>query len=216
MSSSPLASNLGDAVRPDGTLKDASEIVWNYDADESLPFPSGGDSAPASVSSGTLAPATSVAAVRRTARVSRPSWRVLEAGEAELASIRKTSGVKRKAASDPHDDRATRGKVITVVSDDAGDDSGDGASDGGTPSPPPTEPASDDYEALTAMADADNQVCSTCHSFLILFSFPLQAITFRTREERTADVRVIFRRDKEYVHPDTGKTLVGHWCTVCR
>ena len=44
MSPSPLASNLGDAVRPNGTLKDASEIVWNYDADESLPFPSGGDS----------------------------------------------------------------------------------------------------------------------------------------------------------------------------
>ena len=167
MSPSPLASNLSDAVHPDGTLKDASKIVWNYDADELLLFPSG-DSAPASISSGTLAPAMSVAAVRWTARVSCPSWHVLEAGEAELASVWKSSGIKHKATSDPHNDCATCGKVITVISDDASDDSGDGASNGGTLSPPPTEPVSDDYKALTAMANADNQVCSTCHFFPIL------------------------------------------------
>jgi hypothetical protein len=38
---SSLAPELGDAVRPDGTLKDASEIIWSYDADESIPFPLG-------------------------------------------------------------------------------------------------------------------------------------------------------------------------------
>src|ERR1700677_1750857 len=158
---SPFTSNLGDAVRPDGTLKDASEIIWTYDADESVPFPSGGDSGSLSVSSGILAPATSGAAVCWTARISRPSRRVLEAAEAELASsapARKSSGIKRKAGNDLPDDRATHKKVITVVSDDAGNDSGDDASDSGTLSPPPTEPASDDYEALRAMADADNQV----------------------------------------------------------
>ncbi len=34
-----IAPNLGDAVHPDGTLKDASEIIWSYDADDSIPFP---------------------------------------------------------------------------------------------------------------------------------------------------------------------------------
>ena len=39
MSSSLL--DAGDAPQPDGTLKDALEILWNYDADKSLPFPLG-------------------------------------------------------------------------------------------------------------------------------------------------------------------------------
>ena len=30
---------LGDAVWPDGTLKDASKMVWTYNNDKSIPFP---------------------------------------------------------------------------------------------------------------------------------------------------------------------------------
>lgn len=36
---SPSDSFLGPARRADGSLKDASEIEWSYDKDETLPFP---------------------------------------------------------------------------------------------------------------------------------------------------------------------------------
>lgn len=166
--------NLGDAVRSDGMLKDASEIVWSYDADDSIPFPSGSasvshNSHPTSASR--RASATVVAAVRRTTRVSRLSRRFLEEDlEAELpkAPTCKSSGGKRKAASALPNRRA-KCKTIDVVSD--GDC--DGESDGGTSLPPPTELASDDYESLKAMADADNQVCAS-HFPLIFIIFSSQ------------------------------------------
>ena len=165
---SPIASNHGDAVRSDSTLKDAPEIIWSYDADKSIPFPSG-DNAHSSPPSGGHAPPTAVTAhaVRRTSHVSRPCRRYLEEDEVESASSTvalKTSGVKRKAASDPPG--ATRKIIVNVVSDD-------NSSDGRAPSPssPPTEPASDDYEALQAMADTDNQVRFPQLSIFIVFSF---------------------------------------------
>ncbi|KAF8270572.1 hypothetical protein EI94DRAFT_1798065 [Lactarius quietus] len=65
--------------------------------------------------------------------------------------------------------------------------------------PPRTELASDDYESLEAMADADNQ-----------------AVTTKPREECTADIRLLFYCEKKYIHPITGKSLDGHWCKVCQ
>ena len=59
---SSIASNLSDAVRSDGTLKDASEIIWSYDADETIPFPPCANSHDAHTPSGTHAPATAVTA----------------------------------------------------------------------------------------------------------------------------------------------------------
>ena len=64
--SSALFMPEGDAVQPDGTLKDASEMTWNYDADESIPFPSGSTSVAPLPSSGSHAPATMVAGVCQT------------------------------------------------------------------------------------------------------------------------------------------------------
>lgn len=148
MSSSLL--DAGDALRPDGTLKDASEILWHYDEDESIAFPSGSvHPPPPSVSH---SPDTIVADVRRSSRVFRPSQRALAA--AEVTSSAPTSigthlGVKRKARCDDSElnPRITR-KVVIDLDDD---DSSEGA--------PPTEP-DDDYESIKAMADADNEVCS--------------------------------------------------------
>ena len=159
---SSFSGDLGDAVRSDGTLKDASKIVWNYDADDSIPFPSevGSTSHLSSSSTSEHGPATVVAAVHRTTCKSRPSWRVLEELEAaEVASsapASKSSGIKRKAASTLSNCRVMR-KVIDIS---------DGDSDDGSPTLPPTEPASDDYESLKAMADADNRVCA--HQLLFL------------------------------------------------
>jgi hypothetical protein len=158
---SSFAPDVGDAVRPDGTLKDASEINWSYDADESIPFPSDNASGPSSGH----APATVVASVRRTTRISRPSRRVLDALEAEAAESASRAPAqnarKRKAISPLPDQRAHK-NVVNVISDNDSDNgnNSNNNSDGGTPSPPPTEPASDDYESLQAMADADNLVRS--------------------------------------------------------
>ncbi|KAF8271635.1 hypothetical protein EI94DRAFT_1784145, partial [Lactarius quietus] len=100
--------------------------------------------------------------------------------------------IKRKAPSDDAaPDRCVTRKVTIDVDGDAGGED--------TISEPSTEPADDDYEAIKAMADADNE-----------------AATFKPPGERTADVRVIFRRDKEYIDPDTGKTIEGNWCMLCR
>jgi hypothetical protein len=147
-------SNPGDAVRSDGSLKDTSEMLWSYDADESIPFPS--DNASGSHTTSRHAPATVVAAVCQTARISRPSWRYLEeAGASESASstpAHKSAGVKCKATSMLVNQHATH-KIVNVVGGD-----GDGGSR--MPSPLPTELVSDNYEALKAMANADNEVCA--------------------------------------------------------
>jgi hypothetical protein len=207
-------SDHGHALRPDGTLKDASEILWSYDEDESLPFPL--DDAPTPSSSGSHAPATMVASVRRTTRVIRPSQRALDAAEMS-SSIPASAGVKRKARADDSelDSRATR-KAIE------GFDDSDGSEDA-----PPTEvttepepePDDDDYESIKAMADADNHVR---FSLILTFTgtcinFTFKAATFKIRRvERTRDVLLIFTPDKKYLHPDTGKTMDGHRCLICR
>lgn len=36
------------------------------------------------------------------------------------------------------------------------------------------------------------------------------------KEVRTADIRTIFMKTTEYIQPDTGKKLTGHYCLVCR
>jgi hypothetical protein len=155
---SSLAPELGDAVRPDGTLKDASEIIWSYDADELIPFPLGSTH---SILSTRLSPATMVGGVRWTSsRIHRPSQRALEAAEASSSTRDgKRLGIKRKASGNCLDDRGPRRGLVDVDVVNV-DDTGvydNGASDAETR--PPTEPASDnDYEALRAMADTDNAV----------------------------------------------------------
>jgi hypothetical protein len=134
-------------------------MLWSYDANESIPFPS--DNASGSHTTSRHAPATVVAAVCRTTRVSRPSRQYLEeAGVSESASstpAHKSAGIKRKATSTLVNQCATH-KIVDVVSDN--DIGGDSDSGSRTPSPLPTELMSDNYKALKAMVDADNEVCA--------------------------------------------------------
>jgi hypothetical protein len=152
-------SDPGHAVGPSGALKDTSEMVWTYDEDESIPFPSGDDSGTDPISSGGLAPATVVAATRRTARIHRPSLRALEAVEASLSSASIRPGAKRKARSDPAPERRVTRKIIIDSDVDSGSDVAADCSNDGATTEPATEPAEDEYESIKAMADADNQVC---------------------------------------------------------
>lgn len=110
-----MASELGDAVRSDGTLKDASEMIWSYDADESIPFPSGDTSGSRSVPSDRHAQAVLVAGVRRTTCISRPSRRFLE--EAEPAPSAPAS-TKRKAPLDRPDRRVVQKIPVNVDEDE--------------------------------------------------------------------------------------------------
>jgi hypothetical protein len=145
------SSELGDALRPDGTLKDASEINWSFDADDSLPFPEDlGD--PTGGSSDMPAPGE--AGLRRTTRVSRPSRRYIEDLDSDCAPstvAHNQPATKRKALSDNPDSNRRVARKVVIDSD--------GDSDEDVPSVPPTEIAEDDYESIKAMADADNQVC---------------------------------------------------------
>jgi hypothetical protein len=58
-------------------------MVWSYDADDLIPFPSGNTSG----SSGGHTPVTVIASVQQTTHVNHPSWCVLEALEAEAAEL---------------------------------------------------------------------------------------------------------------------------------
>ncbi|KAH9013537.1 hypothetical protein EDB85DRAFT_2158120 [Lactarius pseudohatsudake] len=91
---SSTTSDLGQAVRPDGTLKDASEIVWSYDVDESTPFPLDNVTGTHPFFSGGRAPATMVAGARRTARVPRTSQRARDAAEATTSSSSASAGAR--------------------------------------------------------------------------------------------------------------------------
>lgn len=138
-------------------------MTWTFDADESIPFPAGQISGSHTTSLGSRVPAEMGTSVRRTTRVSHPSRRVLEALEAEEAEA--TAHVARTTKRKPPHGSPTRRvlrKLVVNVDDDNGNDAcdsnSDSDSDNGIATGPATEAMSDDYGALKAMADADNQV----------------------------------------------------------
>jgi hypothetical protein len=171
----------GHAVHADGGLKDASEMEWTYDKDETVPFPSDFLTIPATDDSAVSSPLPSVrihpffthaeppaaviAGSHRSTRTSRPSQRVREANNVQSLATGSTSaklstGTKRKAIVNlsPAPARRVVNKVV-VVSDDGNETKPDGND---------TEPAEDEdvndadisSQSLQAMADADHEVRS--------------------------------------------------------
>ncbi|KAJ8457093.1 hypothetical protein ONZ45_g18454 [Pleurotus djamor] len=55
------------------------------------------------------------------------------------------------------------------------------------------------YASAKAMADADRKMAKES----------------RSKQERSADIRTIFKADEKRVNPDTGKEQTGYWCKVC-
>jgi hypothetical protein len=141
-------------------LKDASEIVWTYDADEDIPFPSGSTSGQELHPSGRSAPAVVVAGTHQTMRVHHPLKQALEATEASTSA---DPGAKRKASTDPNPNQHVSCKIVIDMDDNDNNDNNDNvdgdntATDFNVSNFDGTEPA-DDYEIFEAMADADNQV----------------------------------------------------------
>jgi hypothetical protein len=173
------SSDLGCAVRSDGTLKDASEIDWSFDRsdDEALSIPSlsSRPSAAAKVSgssgpelhpffSGTLRPATFSAGQRRSGRATRPSNRIVNPDNAMGVSA--VAAGKRKASSSTTSTRNVKPKpkIVSVLSEDEEDEEDDSYTAPAlteVPTDIDEEADNEEYEALKAMADADHKVSTT-------------------------------------------------------
>jgi hypothetical protein len=156
-------SNSGCAVRQDNSLKDASEIVWTHDKDDDQPI---APPMPHPFFTNQSRPTVIVAGSRRSGRAFRPSARVTDPDNAMNKGSSSTSvpsaTIKRKAPVSVPSRRVSQ--KICVGSDDGRasetdpDDSSacpphDGSDTEGT------DRATDEFDVLEAMADADHKVC---------------------------------------------------------
>lgn len=217
MTPPPDQTNLGCAVRPDGSLKDASEIDWHFDKDDDTPSSPAeklcGSGPPDSSQilhpffSGHASPAVLVAGSRRSSRTSRPSNRVVDPDNVMNSAIgtsstRKVATGKRKAQN--HKPACRVIQKTSHVSGDSGDDRSDG--EGPTSSRPSRGESTDveetegvlsgpEYALLKAMADADHEVSAASTSSSVQFSHILmsKAIHTKSKGEATADIRTMFR-----------------------
>jgi hypothetical protein len=145
----PIVPDTGHATRPDGTLKEASEMSWSYDADESIPFPQG-------VSDGQTG--TTVAGASRSGRTYRPSQRVLEAAAASSRGPWAHSGAKRKAPSTSSADRRVSRKIVDHGDNDLSDPGNIDSTTTEVMEPPGDISSRADHQSIQVMADADNEV----------------------------------------------------------
>ena len=74
------------------------------------------------------------------------------------------------------------------------------------------------YNWMEAMRDADDKVHHSSFIFILCY-FPnnslLQAHKKTSKDNKTADVKMIFTKDDARVNPHTQETKVGWWCNVC-
>lgn len=186
--------DLGCAVRPDGTLKDASEIDWQFDKDNETPVvvhsPSVSQGVavvqPASSSQGITsfflkipAPAVIVAGARRSSRTSRPSTCVLDPDNAlngHASPKQGSAGQKRKAVPAPASRRVSRKVVVSDdedgvpglsnLTDNEGDDTDIIESVAGN-----SDGATAEFDSLQSMADAVIRCVISCTSLRVFFYF---------------------------------------------
>jgi hypothetical protein len=164
----------GDAVSTDGTLKDAGDIEWFNDADDTDPIP---PSRPLTASSSASSvtsigdyftsrpPVKKVGGERHSSRIYKPSKRAADPDNAEAAGSAEdaASGQKRKVGGSGNSRRVTRKVVESDSSSEKGSDHDDLTSNNGT------EGSSDEedqactdakYDSLKALGDKDREVLS--------------------------------------------------------
>ena len=170
------SSDLGCAVRSDGTLKDASEIEWHFDEDDDLPIaPTGATSSvthiPTDVPmhpffSGQPLKSAIIAGSRRSRRTLRPSARILDPDNAMNQHASSSTSAARASKRKAPVSMPLHRVLQRVDSDSCGEDEGE--TDATSPSAhPPCDTSevedisevTDEYDALQVMADADHQVC---------------------------------------------------------
>ncbi|KAG2749562.1 hypothetical protein P692DRAFT_20708651, partial [Suillus brevipes Sb2] len=180
------------AVDANGTLKDASEIVWFHDADDSMPI------SPHPESSSKALPSDAfIAGSRRSGRPTKPSAKVQEAASSaipakHLGTATMPPATKRPAPStigddgddDDDDDMSTNKDEAFVLEEDDNEESKD---------------AEEAYQQIKAFGDSDRD-----------------ARKCLKKDERTADLRTIFTEEKGHKNVHTGKSEDGWWCNVCK
>jgi hypothetical protein len=235
----------GCAVGKDGALLDADQIDFYNDPDDVVPIsgpsrPLIAASSWSSISSttpstlntffnSTRVPAVKLAGARCSQRVSRPSAKVLNPNN--MVSR------KRQAADDPNRTASSRRRVLSPATtsdhdtdvDDASQDdaavrSASNLIDSEYEQEGVVDEDTDDgvikaYEATKSMGDIDRQVRVfqlSSRSARVHLNVAQTTQYIRSKDERTADVRTIFKRDKTSLNPDTGEVENGHWCAICQ
>lgn len=148
--------NLGSAVRINGTLKNASEMEWHYDKDDDTPM--------------LVETAMEVGGTRRSGRSSRPSTRLVDPDNAMndhtlLAPTRPVTQ-KRKAAPAALVHQVVRRRVID--SEDEGQAPTDDDADDTEVVESGTEAMTAEFEVLQEMADVDHAVRVSISSMIVL------------------------------------------------
>lgn len=170
-----------------GTLKDASEIEWTFDADESIPFPSEAQNALGACDGRGVAPtplALSAEGTRWSTCVFCPSRQLLEASEVFSTGLTVTRGTHpgTKCRAPPGSVACRVACKIVIDVDeylssempDEDDTSTEAAQDPGNDDAT-MEPVLDaddlasetNYQSIKAMADADHKVCHLLYSICI-------------------------------------------------
>ncbi|KAF7320758.1 hypothetical protein HMN09_00161800 [Mycena chlorophos] len=218
--------DLGCAQNPDLTLRDASEINFYYDAEDEQPI-SGPSSKPMHPLVAGIAPLQKVAGVRHSNRKPKLSARAKAARDLDSDTDASASSTKRKATS-PGRKTVTKAarlagsaSAATAAEAASGTDSdGSGSGDNyeeqkqsdavptsGDDALKTTDTEDEDatiqargaFEKFKAMGDADHA----------------KAIQTKSRSDKTADIRLMFIKKKDYPHPDTGVPTKGHICIIC-
>jgi hypothetical protein len=203
--------DLGCAVRPDGSLKEASEIDWTFDPDQETP-----PTAPALLTSektkvhpffsGEAPPAAS----RRSGRATRPSNRIVDPNN--VMGHASAAQPKQKAPNDSSACRVIQKRCAPV--DEGELDSLESKSNSDSNHPAlmqPTHEGSTDIEELEDTEAKQQQFAS----LKAMANADHEAIHTKSKEDATADVCTIFRWDREHKNPDTGLVQGRHWCKLC-
>jgi hypothetical protein len=225
------------AVGTDGTLLDESEIIWYNDAEDSSPISSSPQAAttsntiqmpPPSTSDSSVStkattlhaffngtstprPAVFVAGARRSSRVSKPSKCVLDANnvEPQAESSKRARVANKKPVQSESEDEASINHDASDVGGDTDVEMEDSVA----------ADSEDAYASTKAMGDQDRKVSAhyprpaalpLARAYLFI-----QVLCTRSKSDRTADVRTIFKSKKEHVNAATGHLEDGHVCTVC-
>ncbi|KAJ7668067.1 hypothetical protein B0H17DRAFT_1210132 [Mycena rosella] len=210
-------SALGCAQNEDGSLRDASQILWYNDVDDEHSI-SGPPPASTASSSRPLAPiftrAKPVGKVagsrrsspRRSSRASRPSARAIDPNNAEASTA---FGKRKLGPENPPVAPCKTPRISEPAATDSGDDESDAEST--TPSmvgdtdieevgeQDGMDIDTEEYRSIKAMADTDHAHINTKIS----------------REDSTADIKTIFHRVKAQRNAETGVLQDGAICMVC-
>ena len=172
--SSPFASRkMSDALRPDGSLKDADEMEWYNDVDDDIPVSIPASSTPALLSSSSAqsldnffsshAPAKKVSNIHQSSRTRKPSKRATDPDNAE-------TGQKQKAGDNNRPRRVTRKVILSDSDEEELSDRNHSDSDGNTAGGNKMDdqsgddeefdeaPVQEKFDRLRALGDQDREV----------------------------------------------------------